>query len=72
MTTRQQELDFLTGMLANTIRSMRFEGDALAEERLKICLECEMHFFREDRLRCEACGCADPTRTRPRCPVFKW
>jgi len=70
----------LAVLLANTVVSVRLHGDELAAHRRRICLglaeggaPCPEHRLEKDgALRCAICGCADPTRTRPRCPAFKW
>jgi hypothetical protein len=45
----------------------------LAEERMKVCRECD--HFRKMIINCEICGCFLPGKTKlleMRCPIDKW
>ena len=72
MSVSKTETEFTVAALANVIRNDRLCADDLARRRRALCMACPEHVVEDGRLRCRLCGCHDPARTRPRCPVFKW
>ncbi len=61
--------------LAQAIEKKRERSKTLREARFKICLtcdECDPKHSTDTTIKCRVCGCSDPIRKRPRCPVGKW
>jgi len=58
--------------LARIGETIRSGVDPLYIERRAICEQCPQHRMSKRELRCKLCGCSDPARSRPWCPVGKW
>ena len=62
--------------LVDVIREIQQGNDALYRARRAVCEACEFvnrdFLRREGRIKCRQCGCHDPARMRPRCPVGFW
>ena len=49
------------------------ENEAKTLDRAKVCGECSQSTPKPDGgIQCRVCGCPDPIKMRPRCPIGKW
>lgn len=65
--------EFTRNRLMRVIERRQMDPDALERKRLGICVEQECPHLQATAHRCELCkGCANPFKTRPRCPLGWW